>query len=166
MYIPSENWPLTFRVGSLEPADSKSLCALKKYGLNFVSGQEKEYKIDFFLMDFSYSIIVKWAPDGDPIKVDLNVATFAWNASRMSDLTDLAPTNGTDLALALCWLSLLVFMTRMMSQRVLWSTWCKIRQQNTEYFTDTIVTMRVAKDAVDADILVNNFMCAVRCRVL
>ena len=28
--------------------------------------------------------------------------------------------------------------------------------QNTEYFTDTIVTMRVAKDVVDADVLVNN----------
>ena len=28
--------------------------------------------------------------------------------------------------------------------------------QNTKYFTDTIVTMRVAKDAVNADILVNN----------
>ena len=29
-------------------------------------------------------------------------------------------------------------------------------KQNTEYFTDTIVTIRVAKDVVDADILVNN----------
>ena len=47
-------------------------------------------------------------------------------------------------------------MTMMMSQRVLWPTWYKIRKQNTEYFTDTIVTMRVAKDVVDADILVNN----------
>ena len=44
----------------------------------------------------------------------------------------------------------------MTSQRVLWPTWYKIRKQNTEYFTDTIVTMRVAKDVVDADILVNN----------
>ena len=47
------------------------------------------------------------------------------------------------------------------SQRVLWSTRYKIRKQNTEYFTDTIVTMWVAKDVVDADILVNN-----GCRVL
>ena len=44
----------------------------------------------------------------------------------------------------------------MKSQKVLWPTWYKIRKQNTEYFTDTIVTMRVAKDVVDADILVNN----------
>ena len=44
----------------------------------------------------------------------------------------------------------------MTSQRALCSTWYKIRKQNTEYFTDTIVTMQVAKDAVDADILVNN----------
>ena len=44
----------------------------------------------------------------------------------------------------------------MTSQRALWSPWYKIRKQNTEYFTDSIVTMRVARDAVDADILVNN----------
>ena len=44
----------------------------------------------------------------------------------------------------------------MMSQRALWSIGYKIQKENTEYFTDTIVTMWVAKDAVDADILVNN----------
>ena len=32
----------------------------------------------------------------------------------------------------------------------------KTRKKNIEYFTDIIVTMRVPKDAVDADILVNN----------
>ena len=44
----------------------------------------------------------------------------------------------------------------MTSQRALRSMGYKIRKQNTEYFTDTIVMMWVAKDAVDADILVNN----------
>ena len=44
----------------------------------------------------------------------------------------------------------------MTSQRVLSPTWYKIRKQYTKYFTDTIVTMRVAKDVVDADILVKN----------
>ena len=43
-------------------------------------------------------------PGGDPTKVDPNVASFAWNASRMSGRSDLAPTNDTDFALALCWL--------------------------------------------------------------
>ena len=38
-------------------------------------------------------------PGGDPTKVNPNVATFAWNASRMSDLTDLAPTNDNVFAL-------------------------------------------------------------------
>ena len=47
-------------------------------------------------------------------------------------------------------------MTMVTPQRALWPTWYKIRKQNTEYFTDTIVTMRVDKDAVDADTLVNN----------
>ena len=32
----------------------------------------------------------------------------------------------------------------------------KIRKLNTEYITDTIVTMRVAKDAVNDNILINN----------
>ena len=32
----------------------------------------------------------------------------------------------------------------------------KIWKQNIEYFTDTIVMMQVAKDAVDADILADN----------
>ena len=41
-------------------------------------------------------------PGGDTTKVDPNVATFARNASRMSDLTDMAPTKGTDFALTLC----------------------------------------------------------------
>ena len=45
-------------------------------------------------------------------------------------------------------------------QRVLWPTWYKIRKQKAEYCTNTIVTMRVAKDVVDADMLV------ARCRVL
>ena len=97
-----------------------------------------------------------WAPGGDPTKVDPNVATFAWNANRMSDRANVPPTYGTGFALALCWLELLVCVTMMTSQRVLWPTWYKIRKQNTEYFTDTIVTMRVAEDVVDADILVNN----------
>ena len=70
----------------------------------------------------------------------------------MSYLTDMASTKGIDFALTLCWLLLLVFVTMMTSQRALWPTWYKIRNQNTEYFTDTIVTMRVAKDTVDADI--------------
>ena len=30
---------------------------------------------------------------GDPIKIDPSVATFAWNASRMSEHADLAPIN-------------------------------------------------------------------------
>ena len=42
------------------------------------------------------------------------------------------------------------------TERALWPTWYKIRKQNTKFFTDTIVIMRVAKDAVDADILINN----------
>ena len=48
-----------------------------------------------------------------------------------------------------------LFVTMMTSQRALWPTWYKIRKQNRDYFTDTIVTMLVAKDAVDMDILVN-----------
>ena len=96
------------------------------------------------------------APGGDPTEVDPNVTTFAWNASRMSDLINLAPTNDTDVVLTLFWLSLLVFVTMMTSQRALSPTWYKIRKQNTEYLTDTIVTTRIAKDAVDAGILVNN----------
>ena len=56
-------------------------------------------KIKFFLFLFlRYSLIfgtvVGWemlVPVGDSIKVDPNVATFAWNASRMSHLTDLVP---------------------------------------------------------------------------
>ena len=80
-----------------------------------------------------------------------DVATFAWSASRMSDLTDLAPTNGTDFALKFYWLSMLPFVTMMTSQRALWPTWYKIWKQNIEHFTDTIVTMWVAKDAVDAE---------------
>ena len=95
-------------------------------------------------------------PGSDPTKVDPNVATFAWNASRMSDHANVPPTYGTGFALALCWLELLVFVTMMTSQRVLYPTWYKIGEQNTEYVTDTIVTMRVAKDVVDADILINN----------
>ena len=37
----------------------------------------------------------------------------------------------------------------------LWSAWFKILKQNTEYFTHLIYTMRVAKDAVDANIVAN-----------
>ena len=43
-------------------------------------------------------------PGGDPTKVDPNVATFAWNASQMSDRANVPPTYGTGFALALCWL--------------------------------------------------------------
>ena len=44
-------------------------------------------------------------PGGDPTKVDPNhVATFAWNASRMSDPANVPPTYGTGFVLALCWL--------------------------------------------------------------
>ena len=41
---------------------------------------------------------------GDPTKVDPNVATFAWNASRMSDRANVPPTYGIGFVLALCWL--------------------------------------------------------------
>ena len=44
----------------------------------------------------------------------------------------------------------------MTSQKSLCPTWYEIRKQNAKYFTDAIVMMRVAKDAVDADILVYN----------
>ena len=42
-------------------------------------------------------------PGGDPTKIHPNVATYAWNTSRKSDLTDLAPINGTSVSLTLCW---------------------------------------------------------------
>ena len=49
--------------------------------------------------------LVAPSPGGDPTEVDPNVATFAWNASRMSDLTDMAPINGIDdIVLTLRWL--------------------------------------------------------------
>ena len=50
------------------------------------------------------TLYVENPPGGDPIKVGPNVATFAWNASQMSDLANMAPTNGTDFALTLYWL--------------------------------------------------------------
>ena len=104
----------------------------------------------------NWDVCSKACSGGDPTKVDPNVTTFAWNASRMSDRANVPPTYGTGFSLALCWLELLVFVTMMTSQRVRWPTWYNIRKLNTEYFTDTIVTMRVAKDVVNADILVNN----------
>ena len=43
-------------------------------------------------------------PGGDPNKVDPNVVTVALTSSRVSDHTDLTPTNRTDSALTLWWL--------------------------------------------------------------
>ena len=43
-------------------------------------------------------------PGWDPTKVDTNITTFAWNASQMSDHSNVPPSYCTDFALALCWL--------------------------------------------------------------
>ena len=43
-------------------------------------------------------------PGGEPTKIDPNVSTFAWNASRMSGCANVPPTYGIDFAPALCWL--------------------------------------------------------------
>ena len=119
---------------------------------------------------FGMAVILTTFKSGrDPTEVDPNVATFVWNASLLSDLTDLASTNGTDL----CWLSAdfkCLFckhddVTRSPLTHVISNPKAKYRVL---YY---IVTMRVAKDAnSDPDILVNNgdtsSTCAARCCVL
>ena len=78
-------------------------------------------------------------PGGDPTKVNPNVATFAWNASRMSDRTDLTPTNVTDFAADIVLTLTAGFHVRDDVTEIAVSHVIRNSKANAKYFTDAIV---------------------------